>query len=368
MPRPQNPRASRSAALEQPAASGKGSPLAVAKVRPGYQQVADQLRELILEGRINAGERLPTESELTEMFGASRSTVREALRILSSQNLIVTARGAGGGTFVSRPEPRYVSDFLEASFGLLSDSEHLTVAHLLEAREILEVPAAGLAAVRRTDEHLTALRSCFPARGDASRAHLFEGNLLFHITIVEAARPTPGPGWSGTSRTSAPPTRRSMSRLAGRLAGARGRGRLGSAREATPGRPRRGHRAVRRRAVRLGAPGGPGRRGHQDRGPPERGRRRPVHPAVPGGRGQPFLRDLQPEQAEPGPGHQRPRRPPRAGGPGPQLRRRVLQPPGRRPRAPPDPPRGPQGHQPAGRVLLPERVRDGGVAPGPARL
>jgi GntR family transcriptional repressor for pyruvate dehydrogenase complex len=162
--------------------------LRVAKVRPGYQQVADQLREFILEGKISAGERLPTESELTEMFGASRSTVREALRILSSQNLIVTARGAGGGTFVSRPEPRYVSDFLEASFGLLSDSEHLTVDDLLEAREILEVPAAGLAAVRRTDAHLATLRSCFPTRAeDASPAHLFEGNLLFHITIVEAA-------------------------------------------------------------------------------------------------------------------------------------------------------------------------------------
>lgn len=186
MPRQQNPRASRSSV--QPAASGKDRSLPVAKVRPGYQQVADQLRELILEGRINAGERLPTESELTEMFGASRSTVREALRILSSQNLIVTARGAGGGTFVSRPELGHVSDFLEASFGLLSDSEHLTVDHLLEAREILEVPAAGLAAVRRTEEHLAALRSCFPSRGeDTSRAHLFEGNLRFHITIVEAA-------------------------------------------------------------------------------------------------------------------------------------------------------------------------------------
>src|SRR5918992_592954 len=187
MPGQQNPRASRSQPSGQPAVSGKGSPLPVAKVRPGYQQVADQLRELILEGRINAGERLPTESDLTEMFGASRSTVREALRILSSQNLIVTARGAGGGTFVSRPEPRYVSDFLEASFGLLSDSEHLTVDHLLEAREILEVPAAGLAALRRTEEHLAALRSCFPARAeDASRAHLFEGNLRFHITVVGA--------------------------------------------------------------------------------------------------------------------------------------------------------------------------------------
>src|SRR5919106_481354 len=188
MPRPQNPQASRSAASQQPAASGKASPLAVAKVRPGYQQVADQLRELILEGRINAGERLPTESELTEMFGASRSTVREALRILSSQNLIVTARGAGGGTFLSPPQPPAGCDILEASFGLLSESEHLTVDHLLEAREILEVPAAGLAAVRRTEEHLAALRSCFPVRAeDASRAHLFEGNVRFHITIVEAA-------------------------------------------------------------------------------------------------------------------------------------------------------------------------------------
>ncbi|HEX2031568.1 MAG TPA: FadR/GntR family transcriptional regulator [Actinomycetota bacterium] len=187
MPGRRGPTASRTKTSSQAGASGRPGALSVAKVRPGYQQVADQLRELILEGRINAGERLPTESELTEMFGASRSTVREALRILSSQNLIVTARGAGGGTFVSRPEPRYVSDFLEASFGLLSDSEHLTVDHLLEAREILEVPAAGLAAARRTEEHLTALRSCFPARDDASRAHLFEGNLLFHITIVEAA-------------------------------------------------------------------------------------------------------------------------------------------------------------------------------------
>jgi GntR family transcriptional regulator, transcriptional repressor for pyruvate dehydrogenase complex len=187
MPGQRNPTASRKAAGEPPS-SGKRDHLAVTKVRPGYQQVADQLRELILEGRINAGERLPTESELTDMFGASRSTVREALRILSSQNLIVTARGAGGGTFVSRPEPRYVSDFLETSFGLLSDSEHLTVDDLLEAREILEVPAAGFAALRRTEDHLDALRSCFPTRGeDASRAHLFEGNLRFHITIVEAA-------------------------------------------------------------------------------------------------------------------------------------------------------------------------------------
>lgn len=160
----------------------------VEKVRPAYQQVADQLRDMILQGQVLAGERLPIESELAVMFGVSRSTVREALRVLSSQNLVVTSRGVGGGTFVAHPEPGFVTDFLEATFGLLSGSEHLSVESLVEARELLEVSAAGLTALRRTAEHLVTLRSCLPEGSeDVSRAHLFEGNIQFHITIVEAS-------------------------------------------------------------------------------------------------------------------------------------------------------------------------------------
>lgn len=172
----------------QPDKTAVESALAVRKVRPAYQQVAEQLRALILSGEIKPGARLPVESELAAMFGVSRSTIREALRVLSSQNLVVTSRGVGGGSFVAHPEPEYVSDFLEASFGLLSGADTISVDELLEVRETLEVPATRLAAKRRTDHHLTIMRSCLADdASDVDRAHLFEGNHLFHATILEAS-------------------------------------------------------------------------------------------------------------------------------------------------------------------------------------
>ena len=52
--------------------------LGVTRGQPAYQQVADQLRDRILDGSLTAGDRLPTEVELSEIFGVSRSTIREA--------------------------------------------------------------------------------------------------------------------------------------------------------------------------------------------------------------------------------------------------------------------------------------------------
>jgi GntR family transcriptional repressor for pyruvate dehydrogenase complex len=132
--------------------------LSVKRIRPAYEQVAEQLRELILNGTLSPGDQLPVEAELSAVFGVSRSTVREALRMLSSQSLIYTARGVTGGTFVAETSPDAISDFLETSIGLLSGSHEITADELLEARDLLEVPAARLAALRRTDEHLEAMR------------------------------------------------------------------------------------------------------------------------------------------------------------------------------------------------------------------
>src|SRR5690606_27188041 len=75
--------------------------LPVSSVRTAYQQVAEQLRELILTGALSAGDRLPPEAELAATFGVSRSTVREALRVFASRDLIRTARGTTCGTFVN---------------------------------------------------------------------------------------------------------------------------------------------------------------------------------------------------------------------------------------------------------------------------
>lgn len=67
--------------------------------KPAYQQIADQLRQEIADGRWKSGERLPGELELGELFGVSRNTVRQALNVLTQVNLLRRQRGSG--TYVS---------------------------------------------------------------------------------------------------------------------------------------------------------------------------------------------------------------------------------------------------------------------------
>ena len=76
----------------------------------------------MLDGSLAAGDRLPAEGELAVAFGVSRSTVREALRVLASRDLITTVRGTSGGSFVSHADADQVSAFLETSIGLMSGS------------------------------------------------------------------------------------------------------------------------------------------------------------------------------------------------------------------------------------------------------
>ncbi len=95
------------------------------------------------------GERLPNEIVLAAELEVSRATVREALRLLAAQSLIRTARGAGGGSYVTLPTVDHISEFLTANIGLLTDARDFTLDELIEARMLLEVPAARLAARRR---------------------------------------------------------------------------------------------------------------------------------------------------------------------------------------------------------------------------
>ncbi|TWG25635.1 GntR family transcriptional regulator [Actinoplanes teichomyceticus] len=94
-------------------------------------------------------------------IGVSRSTVREALRLLASQHLIVTTRGVTGGSFVAHPDAAQLADGLSTGFALLTHSAGVGMADMLELRRALEVPAAGLAAIRRTEAHLAELRNAF---------------------------------------------------------------------------------------------------------------------------------------------------------------------------------------------------------------
>lgn len=156
-------------------------------VRRAYEQVADQMREWILSGSLSVGDRIPTEGELAARFGTSRGTVREALRVLSSENLITTKPGAGGGSSVSRPDPGRITESLRVALMLLVGTSELSLSELLSAREILELPVAALAATNRTEDHLATLALLLPVHPERMNPDdLFEIDLAFHETLLRA--------------------------------------------------------------------------------------------------------------------------------------------------------------------------------------
>ena len=154
-----------------------------------YELVAERLRQGVVHGELQPGERLPNEAVLATDFGVSRATVREALRVLATQSLIRTSKGAGGGSYVTLPSVNGVSEYVQSSISLLADADDVTLEELLEARELLEVPAARLAAERRTEEELERLRDAIPdepLRLGTQRQFVY--NQDFHLAVIDGCR------------------------------------------------------------------------------------------------------------------------------------------------------------------------------------
>jgi len=154
-----------------------------------YEMVAERLRQRVVHGDLQPGARLPNEAELAAAFGVSRATVREALRVLAAQNLIRTSKGAGGGSYVTLPSVNGVSDFVESSITILSDADDVTLAELLEARELLEVPAARLAAIRCGEAEHERLRESIPDEPlRLGTQGQFVYNKDFHQAVIDGCR------------------------------------------------------------------------------------------------------------------------------------------------------------------------------------
>lgn len=156
-------------------------------VRKAHEQVADHIRGLVMTGQLTPEERLPTEETLASGFGVSRATVREALRTLSAEHLIRTAKGSHGGSFVTIPTAEHISASFGANLHLLSHTD-LPLEDFLELREVLEVPAARFAAERRSRESLEKLRAAMPDDPVTFGTETnFAYNRTFHAELVEAA-------------------------------------------------------------------------------------------------------------------------------------------------------------------------------------
>lgn len=153
-----------------------------------YEDIAGDLRGQILRGELAPGERLPRESDMAEHFGVSRATVREALRMCAGQDLIHTAEGSSGGSFVARPSSGRISDSLRSGLDLLMEAQEISLDELLEIRLLLEVPAARFAALRRTEEEVERLEASSPIELlELAPTDQYAYNEEFHSILIEAS-------------------------------------------------------------------------------------------------------------------------------------------------------------------------------------
>lgn len=147
--------------------------------------LANDLRERILRGEFPAGTALPPERELVTQTRMSRTTVREALRILEVQGLVVIKTGRSGGAFVQQPG----GDSVATSVNLLIRGQQLRLTDLLETREAIEPACAGLAAKYRTDDDIAALEAANSTIGDlqAPLEGFLRANVEWHIGVAVAS-------------------------------------------------------------------------------------------------------------------------------------------------------------------------------------
>lgn len=123
-----------------------------ARVQRRYEEIAARLHELVRTQNLQPGDRLPPERQLAELFGVSRTSVREALKSLEQHGVLVCRPGAG--TFIAEHSPMAIAHAFEQVF--TTARSHL--ADIFELRLVLEPQVAYLAAQRITDEDCRALQ------------------------------------------------------------------------------------------------------------------------------------------------------------------------------------------------------------------
>ncbi len=147
--------------------------------------LADQIKDNIISGGFPHGVQLPSEKDLVEQLGLSRPTVRDALRMLENEGLIVVKPGRSGGAIVRHPS----SESLSKPLALLLEFQKTRLSDLLEARRMVEPLIAQLAAVNRNDEGLAAIEESLDLMGsnlDDDQVFL-AANVSFHVAVASAS-------------------------------------------------------------------------------------------------------------------------------------------------------------------------------------
>jgi DNA-binding FadR family transcriptional regulator len=157
-------------------------------IRGASEQVAVQIQHYIQEEGLRPGDFLGREEDLASDFGVSRPTLREALKLLASGNLIRASKGPGGGIFVAHTADEGMGRSLSDAIAMMLETGSVTLEELLDARLLLEVPLAGRAAYQAGEEDLRRLREAVRASASASDpGELARYDSQIHEAIAAAA-------------------------------------------------------------------------------------------------------------------------------------------------------------------------------------
>jgi len=147
-------------------------------------KIIQQLKQLIVSGQLKPGDRLPAERVLAEKLGVGRSYVREAIRKLEFFGLLKTSPQSG--TYVSGYSIKMIEGVLTDIINFNKDD----FSALIEARYYMEINAARLAAMRRTDEDLALIRSAVEDYDNKvnNKQDAIQEDMFIHLRIANATK------------------------------------------------------------------------------------------------------------------------------------------------------------------------------------
>jgi GntR family transcriptional repressor for pyruvate dehydrogenase complex len=149
-----------------------------------YEKIVEQIKGLIKDGQLKPNDQLPAERELAKMLGCSRTSLREACRVLESEGLIISK--PGGGRFIQKVDQRLILKYQINPIDILEKS---TIIQFLEVREVLEPKIAEFACERATNKDLEKLKNALERMKD--KLLVFEKEIdadsNFHLALAEAS-------------------------------------------------------------------------------------------------------------------------------------------------------------------------------------
>jgi len=142
-----------------------------------FEVVSDQIREAIISGRYNSGDRLSSEKELCQSFKVGRPVIREALRTLENSGMLSVRPGVGGGIFIKKVG----SDQLMNSLETIVQLDKITIQQITEARLVIEKSVWSLALeriqpedIQRLEDNIAHARECLVNKIPEPRSLTFQ--------------------------------------------------------------------------------------------------------------------------------------------------------------------------------------------------